>query len=104
MSNHFLKATLIARFQLRNEIEVCNLAGILYTWQNEEEIEHNTNSDNIDDSLCKSCSFSMTSIKPLSLKGFDIHQKWLLDTPTETQLLLESFVNRRSLKVTKYHF
>ena len=74
------------------------MAGILYTWQNEEEIEHNTNSDNIDDSPCKSCSFSMTSIKPLSLKGFDIHQKWFLDTPTETQLLLESFVNRRSLK------
>lgn len=87
-----------ARFQLRDEIETGNLAGILCTWQNEEETEDRNTCDNAHDSPCESCSSSLTSIRPLCIKGFDVHHEWFLETPIETQLLLEAFVNRRSLK------
>ena len=88
----------VARFQLRDEIEVSNFDGILYTWRNEEEIEDTIDSDIKDDSPCKSCSFSMKMTKPLSMKGFDVYQEWYLNTPIEVQLLFESFVNQRSFK------
>ena len=96
--NSFIGGNNIARFQLRDEIEVGNFDGIRYTWRNEEDIEAGPNSDLAEDRRCKSCTMSMKITRPLSLRGFDIYEEWFVNTPFEIQLLCESFVNQRSLK------
>ena len=88
----------MTRFHLRDEIEVGNFEGILYTWKNDEDVAEISSSELFDDSQCISCSLSMTSVRPLSLKGFDIYKGWFWETPIETQLLLGPFVNQRTLK------
>ena len=94
----FIGGNNIARIHLRDEIEVGNFEGILNTWKNDEDVAEISSSELFDNSQCISCSLSMTSVRPLSLKGFDIYKEWFWETPTETQLLLEPFVNQRSLK------
>ena len=89
----------IARFQIRDMMMSGKLADdILLRWRN-DDIEEPM-SENESEFMCNMC-FDSSLPKPLHWRNFDIVTEWLLDVPVQVQIILESFINPKSLKKTE---
>lgn len=95
---NFITEGSVSRFHLRDAIENITLDGIIHVWNGESLCDETETSD--ESEVCETC-FSVSLVKPLSIDNFDIIQEWYLEIPTETQLLLETFMNRDSLRRSK---
>lgn len=72
----------------------------MWTWNSSSVYQNIDNPENSQlNEKCNTC-FGDTIDRGLAVKTFDILQKWYLETPAEIQLLLEVFINKKSLKTT----
>jgi hypothetical protein len=83
----------VAFYRLRNDFLLKRLKADI-VFKNECAPQTDRDSDDISE-LCASCSED--GIEPLHWKELDILKEWKYFVPLEVQLLLESFLNRRSL-------
>lgn len=87
-----------ARFLLRDDIELNRVPGIFHSWSH----EHNENDDpdGGESEDCTAC-FSARKENPLHASNVDIIAEWCLEVPIESQLILEKFINTKSLQSSK---
>ena len=96
--NPFMNGQMCARFQLRDEIETKRLQRFVSVWKARDEVDLDE-LDSPESGNCDTC-FNSGAVKPLSLKEFDIFHEWFMEIPMEFQLLLEVFINKKSLLKT----
>jgi hypothetical protein len=85
----------LPRFHIRDAIQTKKICDIHYIWYAGQILTD----DSIclpDEKICTACS-STSPLKPLAHGSFNIIQEWYLETPIETQILLEKFINKGSL-------
>ena len=86
----------IQRFHLRDDVLVGSLSEkCINSWYAQDLIDYEE-VDNID-TKCSAC-YDPDLPKPLSPKGFNILEEWYLETPVETQILFDGFINRKSFQ------
>ena len=86
----------IHRFHLRDNILNGSISEKCITsWHAQDLIDY----EEIDnsDTKCSAC-YDPDLPKPLSPKGFNILEEWYLETPVETQILFDGFINRDSFR------
>ena len=90
----------VARFQLKDDIQTHKVASDIY--------QHHFNQDSLFDIFeehenidCPNCFEDMPS-NPLSIENFNIRTEWSKETPLETQILLDGFINLKGLRLTKF--
>ena len=90
----------IARFELKDDIQTKKVVSDIY--------HHHFNHDSVfdvyeeDENLdCRNC-FQDVPSNPLSIENFNIRTEWSMETPLETQILLDGFINLRGLRLTKF--
>ena len=86
----------VQRFHLRDNVLIGSVPEqCVTTWYAKDLIDHAE--IEISDAKCSAC-YDPGLPKPLSPKGFDILEEWYLETPVETQILLDGFINRDTLR------
>ena len=88
-----------SRFQLRDSIQTQNINGLVYKWVTHEDFDElrETESENSAAGQCEAC-FKVSKLKPLTNNGFNVIHEWLFEVPIEVQMLLETFINKHSLR------
>ena len=89
-----------ARFRLRDSIQTQNINGLVYKWVTPEDFEDLNETEHTDNDQCEVC-FNVSKWKPLTNKAFDVVQEWVFEVPIEIQMLLETFVNKYSLRTAQ---
>ena len=84
----------VYRFLLRDAVETKQLKKISKVWQ-AALIDGTIDSE--EDIQCQTCFKGVLS-KPLSTDNFNIVQEWYLEIPIETQVLLENFINKETIR------
>ena len=85
----------VDRFLLRDSVETKQLRNVSKVWQAGELIDGTL--DHEADFHCHTCLDGVLN-KPLSSDQFNIVQEWYLETPIETQILFENFINKTSIR------
>ena len=90
----------VARFELKDDIQTHKVVSDIY--------QHHFNQDSLFDIFeehenleCGNC-FQDVPSNPLSIENFNIRSEWLMETPLETQVLLDGFINMKGLRLTKF--
>ena len=92
--SEFKSGDIIHRFHLRDSVlNGSILDKCIESWNADELMSSEITDD--EESKCPSC-FDPGLPKPLSSKGFRILEEWYLETPIETQILFDGFINRDS--------
>ena len=85
----------IYRFILRDSVETKQLKNISKVWQADQLIDDTIDYEEV--FHCQTCYDGVLN-KPLSSDQFSIVQEWYLETPIETQILLENFINKDTIR------
>ena len=95
------------RFRIRDEVlqgdyESLELGEhVLTLAESENEDDDDDDEEEGRDDLCPECyGTAISSLKPLHVKSFDVHKEWWIDVPLPVQLILEPFINDKSLRTT----
>lgn len=85
---------MISRFKLRDDLFSGKLKNNVYFVENIKISDDDIEVD--DSSHCNTC-FSSEGPKALDLANFDVFSEWQFDVPFSVQILLEHFLNKRSM-------
>ena len=91
-----LKEAVQSRPSLR--LSQCHIVGNhmpLLKWFTDDELRETESGSAADQ--CKAC-FKVSKLKPLANNGFDVIHEWLFEVPIEVLILLELFINKKSLR------
>lgn len=89
----------MARFHLKDAIQSHKVDNIMYHHHFHHD-QHFHVDEEYDNQNCENC-FLEVPTDPLSIESFSIKREWSMGTPLETQILLDTFINSRSLSITK---
>lgn len=93
----YTKNGFTSRFTLRDDLQLGNLSDRVLHVSSPGGVDVPFESTNEEDNKCKTC-FSTSLPKPLRVLDFDVLQEWHLDVPLGFQIILETFINKNSLK------
>lgn len=86
----------VQRFHLRDSVLIGSVSEkCVASWHAQDLIDYVETDKS--DAKCSVC-YNPDLPKPLSSKGFNILEEWYLETPVETQILLDGFINRDSIQ------
>lgn len=88
----------VQRFHLRDNVLSGSISEKCVTsWQAQDLIDYTEVDNTGSDTKCSAC-YDPDLPKPLSPKGFNVLEEWYLETPVETQILFDGFINRESFR------
>jgi hypothetical protein len=94
----------VARYTFRDDVFLGRLKRkILHVVESPNpQVQIELTDDNDDGSECETCFPAGDRVIPLDYESFDLIHQWLLDVPLNIQLLLQQFINLRTLERTPH--